>query len=186
MRPFELNVMKTIQAIGVLLHTLQLRRLEYLSILKMLYFVDRESVRDRGRPVTGDTAVAMKNGPVLSGVYDLIHFNTTDSLPLWTTYLSKDDYDLVLNKDPDIYQLSRYEIRKLEEIAKRYENCGWREIVRISHELPEWQKNDPDKFGVRVTRIPLEDIYEAVGRSKDMAVFLEDAEAATACRQQLK
>src|SRR5438128_2364421 len=120
MQPFEFNVLKTIQAIGVLLRTLNRGQLEYLSLMKMLYLVDRESVRERGRPVTGDCAVAMKNGPVLSGIYDLINFNGPRDLPLWTRFLTKDEYDLILNENPGTDHLSRYEIRKLEEIAKSY------------------------------------------------------------------
>ncbi len=186
MRPFELNVKKAIQAIGVLLHTLNRQQLEYLSLLKLLYLVDRESVKDRGRPVTGDVAVALRNGPVLSGIYDLITFNNPRDLPLWTKFLTKDEYDLLLNEDPGIDQLSPYEIRKLEEVAKAHEKYGWREMVRITHNLPEWRKNDPDKFGLRMKPIPLEDIFEAVGRDKDMKALLEDAEAASACLQVLR
>jgi uncharacterized phage-associated protein len=185
MKPFELNVVKTIQAIGVLLHTIGRPQLEYLSLLKMLYLVDRESVKDRGRPVTGDFPVAMKNGPALGGVYDLINFGMPRALPTWVKFLCKDEYDLILNEDPGTDQLSRYEIRKLEEIAKRYGDCGWREMVRITHDLPEWQKNDPEKFGVKMKHISLHDIFEAVGRTEGIDEILDDAAAVTACQQLL-
>src|SRR4051794_19361490 len=42
MRMFKLDVPKTIQAIGVLLRATGCDRLEYLSILKLLYIADRE------------------------------------------------------------------------------------------------------------------------------------------------
>jgi uncharacterized phage-associated protein len=186
MAPFQLNVKKTIQAIGVLLRSLDLQQLEYISLLKLLYPADRESVRERGRPITGDMAVAMKNGPVLSGVYDLINFNLPRELGLWTTFLSRDEYDLVLNEDPGTDQLSRSEIRKLEEVARANAKRGWRELVRITHDLPEYQKNDPELFGMKLRPIPLKDIYEAVGRAEGMEELLEDAEAVTACQQLLK
>src|ERR1700675_4380838 len=100
MRPFDFEVAKTIQAIGVLLRNLGRGQLEYLTLLKMLYIADRESLRDRGRPITGDQVVAMKQGPVLSGVYDLINFNRPKDIPLWARFFSKDEYDLVLNESP--------------------------------------------------------------------------------------
>src|SRR6266699_3650584 len=115
MRPFEFDVAKTIEAIGVLLRSLDRRQLEYLTLLKMLYIADRESLKDRGRPITGDQVVAMKQGPVLSGVYDLINFNRPKDISLWARFFSKDEYDLVLNEAPATDQLSRYEIRKLQE-----------------------------------------------------------------------
>ena len=69
MQVFKINVEKTVQAIAVLLTAVGHRRLEYLSIIKQLYFADRESWGETGAPITGDVPVAMKNGPVLSGVY---------------------------------------------------------------------------------------------------------------------
>jgi uncharacterized phage-associated protein len=187
MHPYQLNVKKIIQAIGVILTSRKIRQLEYIALLKLLYLADRESVRERGRPITGDRVVAMDNGPVLSGIYDFVTFNVGNrDLAVWTYFLTKDEYDLVLNEDPGTDQLAPYEIRKLEEIAKAHADHGWRKLVDICHDLPEWQKNNPRKFGERMKWIPLSDIFEAVGRAEGMQELLDDAEAATACQQLLK
>jgi Protein of unknown function (DUF4065) len=46
--------------------------MEYVRLLKLLYIADREMMAEAGAPVTGDRAVAMDHGPVLSHVYDLV------------------------------------------------------------------------------------------------------------------
>ena len=68
---FRFDFLKTLQASGVLLQ-LDANRMAYIRLLKLLYIADRELLAETGRTLTGDEAVAMKNGPVLSRVYDLI------------------------------------------------------------------------------------------------------------------
>jgi uncharacterized phage-associated protein len=179
---FKLDIPKTVQAVAVLLQATDRSRLEYLSLLKMLYIADRESLADLGRPITGDGAVAMENGPVLSGIYDLINANVSDDdLRLWQEYLHRDDYHLELLRDPGVDQLTPYEQRKLAEVARRYQDCSWRDLVRITHDLPEWVWNRPDREqGILVRSIPLMDMVKAVGREKDADWIFEDARAAAA------
>lgn len=45
----------------------------YLS--KVLFFADRDHLRQYGRPVLGDSYIAMDNGPVPSRVYDIVKGN---------------------------------------------------------------------------------------------------------------
>src|SRR5436190_21060219 len=94
MSVFRVDVPKTVQAICLLLKAMKTDRLEYISILKILYIADRESLAERGAPITGDVPVAMKNGPVLSAVYALINHQREKDLPLWLQYFHREDYDL--------------------------------------------------------------------------------------------
>ena len=68
---FRFHFEKTLQASAVLLG-LDGGRMDRIRLLKLLYIVDRELLAEIGRPLTGDMAIAMKHGPVLSQVYDLI------------------------------------------------------------------------------------------------------------------
>jgi uncharacterized phage-associated protein len=68
---FRFDFEKTLQAAGILL-SLDGLRMDRIRLLKLLYIVDRELLVQAGRPLTGDVAVAMNYGPVLSRVYDLI------------------------------------------------------------------------------------------------------------------
>jgi hypothetical protein len=185
MQVFKINVEKTVQAIAVLLTAVGHRRLEYLSIIKQLYFADRESWGETGAPITGDVPVAMKNGPVLSGVYDLVTHDTDNGLEYWTRFLHKEDYDLELKADPGRDLLSRYEIGKLQEVSARHKDHNWRDLVRISHEVPEWQWNNPDQAGCKMIPIPLGDILKAVGRENDAEEIMKDAAADVAFRKAL-
>jgi uncharacterized phage-associated protein len=69
---FLFNIEKAIQAVAALLHFHGSKEMSYLRMLKLLYIADRETLKETGRPITGDRIVAMEHGPVLSSVYDLI------------------------------------------------------------------------------------------------------------------
>lgn len=166
---FHFRFQKAIQAAAFLLQR-QRGEMNYMRLLKLLYIADRESLKETGYPITGDHVIAMPRGPVLNHVYDLIrgrHPRTGQ----WDEFLRRDHYNLILVKDPGKGGLSDYEVRKLEEIADRYAPYDEWDMVNISHQLPEWQKNDP---GTSSRPISVEDILAAVGRDKDAASIAQD------------
>jgi uncharacterized phage-associated protein len=168
---FPLNVQKAIQAIGVLFRSDAVKRMNYMRLLKLLYIGDREALRETGRPITGGPVTAMERGPVLEEVYDLIRGQHRE-MPVWDKYFRTDRYALELAKDPDVGQLSRYEIRKLQEVSRTYaEDDEWM-LSRLTHEFPEWKKNNP---GTSSRPIPLKDTLEAVGQSEAVQDILEEA-----------
>ncbi len=167
---FVFNVSKAIQAIGVLLHTSSTSHMNYMRLLKLLYIADRESLRDTGRPITGDRVMAMERGPLPSTVYSLIKGQHMEA-PRWNKFFHRQRYEIGLTGEPGVGELSRYEIEKLEEIAQRYEDKDEWEMVQLTHEFPEWKKNDP---GQSARPIPVEDILEAVGRSQDIQLIIQD------------
>ncbi len=168
---FRFNIEKTIQAIAAFLHFHGSREMSYLRLLKRLYLADRESLRDTGRPITGDRVVAMEHGPVLSSTYDLIKGEHT-GWPMWSAYLGKKGYRVELLKDPGNGALSKYEIGKLREITERFADQNEWDLVEFVHGLDEWKKNDPGKSS---KPIPLKDILDAIGRGDDEQAILEDA-----------
>ncbi len=168
---FRLNVNKAIQAAGVLFREDGVKRMAYMRLLKLLYVADRETLAETGRPITGGPVVAMANGPVLSEVYDLIRGQHL-KMPLWDAYLRKERYSLEIVADPDVGALSRYEIKKLQEVAAKHaEHDEW-EMVTVTHQFPEWIKNNPGKSS---KPIPFTDILEAVGKSEQAARIIEEA-----------
>jgi hypothetical protein len=44
-----------------------------MRLAKLIYLLDRESIRQRGVPVVGGVDLSMKNGPVTSEILDLIN-----------------------------------------------------------------------------------------------------------------
>jgi uncharacterized phage-associated protein len=168
---FHFKIDKTMQAIATLLHFHGTREMSYLRMLKLLYIADRESLKETGRPITGDHMVAMEHGPVLSGVLDLIkgeHRAWRD----WSEFFKKNGYRIEMTNDPGNGKLSKYEISKLRELTQRYADKNEWDMVEIVHTFEEWKKNNPGKSS---KPIPLDHVLEAVGRADDKAAIEQDA-----------
>ena len=171
---FGFNLEKTIQATAVLLEREPAQRTNYMRLVKLLYIADRESLKERAKPICGSQAYAMERGPVLGTVLDLIKGRDPDS-ERWSEFIRKDHYCVELVKRPGNFQLSRSEIKKLQEVSDRYQDSDEWDMVVICHQLPEFVKNDPMKTTQKVRPIPLDDILEAVDRLRDKADIIRDA-----------
>jgi uncharacterized phage-associated protein len=141
--------------------------MEYLRLIKLLYYADRESLDLLGRPISGDRYVSMKHGPVLSRVYNLVKAivfgwrQNADAGP-WIEHIGVvDRYNLRLKKPPDTGALSEAEIDILTQVFHRYRDRDKWELCEASHELPEWY--DP---GESATEIPIEEILQVLGKSE--------------------
>lgn len=171
MFPFKFE--KTLQAVAALLRAEPLHCMSRLRLIKLLYMADRDSLRETGAPITGDSAFAMKNGPVLSQTYDLIkgeHVRAGE----WRRFFVNCGHLVQLADDPGTGRLSKYEIAKLNEISEKFRVKDAWDMVEVTHGLAEW--HDP---GASSRRIPLKDILTAVGRGDDIKEIEEDAEAET-------
>jgi uncharacterized phage-associated protein len=172
--PFRFNQQKAIQAVAFLLKQRHefARTDNYMRLLKLLYFADRESIRETGSPITGDRFVAMEHGPILSKIYDLILQRLADNAE-WDKYIERIGYEIRLIQDPGNSKLCRYEIdllRRIWEENKELDDFG---VIGKSHKLAEWQKNDPGKSS---KPIPLRDMLTAMGCDS----LLSEIEAAAA------
>jgi uncharacterized phage-associated protein len=168
---FQFKIDKAMQAIGALLRFHDTKEMSYVRMLKLLYIADRESLKETGRPITGDHIVAMEHGPVLSGVFDLIK-GQHSAWKAWSEHFKKSGYRIELTSDPGNGKLSRYEIGKLRELAERYADKSEWDMIEIVHTFEEWKRNDPGKSS---KPIPLEHILEAVGRAGDKDAIMQDA-----------
>jgi uncharacterized phage-associated protein len=146
-----------------------------LRLLKLLYIADRESLQEVGNSITGDRAVAMDHGPVLSRTYDIIK-GEEHGVERWSQFIARvGRRDLRLKTDPGVDALSAYEVGKLQEVANRFDaSDGW-EVVEKTHEFPEWQRNRPP--GRSSKEIPFEHILEAVGMADHAAEIIADSES---------
>jgi uncharacterized phage-associated protein len=173
---FHFGTRKVVEAAATLLRCETSRRMSYLRLLKLLYISDRESLAETARPIVGTVPVAMKHGPVLSEILDLVRGQHWDEAT-WSEFIRRDGYEVELTKDPGVLSLSRYEIEKLTQTAGRYRDTDDWQLVGVTHEFAEWKGNYQENTS---TVIPLEDIIEAVGRSADCAEILRDAERSRA------
>jgi uncharacterized phage-associated protein len=156
---FRHNLEKTIEAAAVLLRTDRTQRMNYMKLLKLLYIADRESIKETGRPITGDHVVAMERGPVLSRTLDLIRGLDARS-DQWSRFIEEDHHYVKLIESPGRGHLCRADIQTLERVAGRFEDYDEWDMVEYTHTLPEWLKN---KSGTASRPIPLGDILSALG-----------------------
>src|SRR3954454_12281726 len=125
-------------------------RMSYLNLIKLLYLLDREALLRWGRPVTTDRYVSMDNGPVVSRIYDLIREEPAPGTdPVWRQYISApQEYEVALLTEPATDELSRAEEALIEEVFGKFGKMTRWDLVRVSHELPEWQ--DPNGSAIPI------------------------------------
>ncbi|MDX9972580.1 MAG: Panacea domain-containing protein [FCB group bacterium] len=142
-------------------------RMERMKLLKLLYFADRESLREQGFPITGDTPYAMEYGPVLSRVYDYIkgQCKNDPGQEFWSKHFQTvSSREVELINDAGMSELTRYEIGILEKVCTEHEHLDAMGLSELSHEFPEWAGNYVS--GTSVV-IPLDSLMDALGIARE-------------------
>jgi Protein of unknown function (DUF4065) len=153
------------------------------EVIKLLYFVDRESLIRTGRPVTGDRMISMEHGTMLSRSYALVEGRDPDpsATEVWCAYVGEPGDGHVVHSlrgdDLESYQaLSDWELDLIDEIEARLGNEGFSGLREKGHRLPEYR--DP---GTKSLPIDPRTILVAEGWSDDeIAGVQEDAQTAFA------
>ena len=168
----QLDVGKAIQATGVLLRH-EGKRASRLRLLKLLYIADRIALEKTGSPILGSKIVAMRHGPVHSAVLDLIKGVHIDA-PAWSRYFRNVGRDVVLEEEPEVGRLSRFETELLNQVVdERTDLSDW-DVAEETHRFEEWQKSYPNPSENTSRPIPLELLIAAVGRGADQAEIVQD------------
>ena len=151
--------------------------MNYLALMKLLYLVDRESLLRFGRPVTGDRVVAMKHGPVLSRIYDLVSQNKQEGPESeWHKFIPRPNayvFTVKFSGVPDTGELSQAELALIDEVLAKFRHMNEWDLVAFTHKLPEW--HDPKRTSVT---IPFEAILRGAGVSKKDIEAVADHAAA--------
>lgn len=157
-------------------------RMHYIKLIKLLYLLDREALSRWGIPVTTDHFASMKNGPIVSNIYNLI---TDDKpTPVWGRYVSAPlgDHEVELKEEMFISadRLSDAEENLVREIFEQFGHRNrWDLIENHMHKLPEWK--DPGDSSVP---IHLSQILSALGYNKDdIAATIRELRTETAAQQ---
>jgi uncharacterized phage-associated protein len=161
---FRFDLTRTIQAAAILLRKHPARRMEYIRLLKLLYISDREMLAQHGYTITGDEAVAMKKGPVLSRTYDLLK-GEGHGATVWGNFIQTEGYQAVLRRKTGRGKLSAAALAKLKEVSDRYRNMATDDLIDETHKLREWKKVFPP--GSRSSHpIPWELVLKAQGKAE--------------------
>jgi uncharacterized phage-associated protein len=113
-------------------------RMTYLKLLKLLYVADKQMLLCWGKPIVYDRWLSTPYGPVLSATYDLIKTAGRDAT-YWSHYIKTDGYDVVLEVDPGMEDLSRAEERIIDDVFGRFGNEDHWYPDDDTHSLPEWE-----------------------------------------------
>jgi uncharacterized phage-associated protein len=137
------------KALNALLYVAnRVQRKDFHKIFKIIYFADRQHLADWGRPITGDTYIAMEAGPVPSRLYDMLKIVRGDSYLPDTEGLGK--YFQVENwiymrplQDADLNKLSANEQEAMSEAIEKYAGLSYDEIKEKSHDVA-WRSTARD------------------------------------------
>ena len=130
----------------------RVQRKDFHKIFKIIYFADRQHLADWGRPITGDTYIAMDAGPVPSRMYDMLKIVRGDSyLPDQeglANYYRIDNWMYVTPlKDANLDKLSKTDREALDNSMRQYGSLSYDEIKEKSHDVA-WRSTARD-FSIR-------------------------------------
>lgn len=119
-------------------------------ISKILYFADREHLANYGRFICGDSYVAMKHGPVPSGMYDILKHVRGDSLSCPVPHATEsfrveDSKKVVPFKDADLDLLSDSERECLDAAIAKYGKMPFKKLTDLSHDKA-WDSADENEL----------------------------------------
>ena len=117
--------------------------LNVLHLIKMLYYADRTALVTWHRTITGDRFFSMKNGPILSRVYDLMcgRISGADMQAWSSTFTPRHGNVIALKRqEVDFGPLSRREMEALGKAFNRFKVVPAGRLVEFLHKnLPEWE-----------------------------------------------
>jgi hypothetical protein len=160
---FKLDSRKAIEAAAILAGQSPDHKISRKRLLALLYIANRECLKQSARPLVGGRIAAMRYGPIHADVYSLINEKEdAEGFARWSRYFHNENYFVVLDEDPGINALSRFEARILTETLKKHENDDDFDIAHQTHKFTEY--GITYKKG-RARTITLEQIIHAVGLS---------------------
>jgi uncharacterized phage-associated protein len=167
---FPFNERKAAQAAA---HVLKRHggKLNYMLLVKLLYYADRESIVRKKAPITGDQMASMPLGPVLSTVLNFVR-GTRPRGVIWREYVSEKQGDYTVHllcPEPDSGELSEFETALLDEVDRHYGGWDPFDLSDESHKLPEWR--DPHNSSAPIEP---EEILRGSGKDEDEIAVLEE------------
>ncbi len=170
---FRYDKEKTLASVLYIINKLHKMKQEagFHKIFKILYFAERSHLVKWGRPITGDWFAAMKEGPVPSGIYDILKAirKPEKDLSLYNNYkefLSVNNHYRVTGKtNPDMDELSPSEIDCLDASIKDNGPLSHYALTKKSHGSA-WKGTEVNK------KIGVEKIAREGGANGEMLKYI--------------
>ena len=173
MEKFNFEDFKVEKAINAVLYiSRKLKRNDFHKIFKILYFADRNHISDYGRSITGDTYIAMNDGPVPSNLYDIFKSVRGDGFFKDNNNFSQSfiivNWDLIQPiAEPNLKKLSKTDIEFLDNSLVEYGDLSWDEVREKSHDYA-WRNT------VKNAPISLENLVLETGNDESYVEYLKE------------
>ncbi|MBX3597853.1 MAG: SocA family protein [Rhizobiaceae bacterium] len=170
---------KAAQLIAALIIQSGLKSLNILKAVKLVYLVDRESIKRFGLPILEEQRVSMRLGPVNSVTYSHLNGEYDLSACGWSDVLRDRANHMIALADSsmridDLDELSDADLECVNTVLSEFGHMDKWQLVDWTHDpnnIPEWE--DPDGGS---TVIPLRRIMQAAGlRNVDDALQRHEA-----------
>jgi len=131
----------------------------FIHVSKVTYFADKAHLEKYGRFICGDSYIAMKNGPVPSGIYDLLKYARGDFpfiglLPEPIKQKIKDSFSVYNNynlsplRASDVDTFSESDIECLDKSITAYGNLPFDALTEVSHDDIWHSANENDSIEI--------------------------------------
>lgn len=148
-------------------------RMNLLKLMKELYLIDRESIKERDTSVSGDIFFSLKHGPILSQTLNMCYDLPNNE---WADYLDNISAryyrDIAVKKMVELDLLSEKDKEYIIRISEQFKDFTPFKLEDYTHTLPEWNSADG-----RSRKIRFQDVMVALGKSdKEIAEAKEEYE----------
>lgn len=165
------------KAINVVLYVAnRLEQRDFHKIFKVIYFADKAHLSEWGRTISGDTFVAMNDGPVPTRIYDMFKIVRGDSLyssdnnvvNIYSKYFRVEGgYFLVPLKEADLNYLSQSDMDSLDKSISENKDLSFGSIREKSHDYA-WRNAAKD------TMIDFSDMMREEGNDDSFVSFVNE------------
>ncbi len=144
--PFKFNPEKALEVIVYL--ATKLPHPTILHIFKILYYADKEHLKNYCSFICGDKYVAMENGAVPSNVYDIVkdvngkHSRKYFDIPSKEAF-QVEGYKIIPLREPNLDFLSKSNIEVLDKSIKENGRKGFKVLSNMTHQEKAWINADP-------------------------------------------
>ncbi|WP_088343579.1 MULTISPECIES: Panacea domain-containing protein [Rhodomicrobium] len=128
-----------------------------LKLVKLMYLADRRFMELYDVPILNDQLVSMQHGPVNSISYD--YLNGAMESEHWNEFLrDRESHRVSTSRDDlteaDLDELSKAELRVLQEVWDRFGHMGRFEIRDYTHDhCPEWEDPNGSSMPIPYSRV---------------------------------
>lgn len=158
-RTYTLDVEKAVEVI--LYIALRAPIPDIYHLCKILYFADKKHLERYGRFICAESYVAMKNGPVPSGVYDLLKYVRGDGRVLQSEHarnsLSIEERKVIPFRDANLAMLSASDLECLDEAIAENGNLPFNKLKQKSHDTAFESADENDFISIEAIAATLND-----------------------------